>query len=164
MLPDLLANNLKLVICGTAVGEMSFQQKQYYARPGNRFWSMLYQTGLTPKLLSPLEYKHLLTYGIGLTDLAKNKIGMDSRLSQTDFASDALVNLLKQYQPKYLCFNGKRAAEEFFRQPVEYGLQEFNVSLTRFFVAPSTSGAASKWWNIDIWKELARLCNENKTN
>lgn len=161
MLPDLLATNLKLVICGTAVGKSSFQQKLYYARRGNRFWSTLYQTGLTPILLIPAEYKQLLTYGIGLTDLAKNRIGMDFGLNQTDFMSDGLIDLLKQYQPKYLCFNGKRAAKEFFRQPVEFGLQEFNVGLTRFFVAPSTSGAASKWWNVDIWKELARLCNEN---
>lgn len=157
MLPDLLSQNLRLIICGTASGETSAQRKLYYAKSGNKFWAMLYQIGLTPKQLRPTEYHQLLEYGIGLTDLVKSKAGMDCILRQSDFGSDVLISIVLKHQPKYICFNGKRAAQEFFRQSVPFGLQEPRMGQTKFFVAPSTSGAANKWWNIDIWKDLARL-------
>jgi TDG/mug DNA glycosylase family protein len=157
MLPDLFTTDLRLIICGTAPGEISAQRKQYYAKPGNKFWATLYEVGLTPKKLDPADYQQLLQYGIGLTDLVKNKAGMDRSLQQTDFDRAPLIHVIHQYQPRYLCFNGKKAAQEFFLHPVSFGLQESSMGQTKFFVAPSTSGAANKWWDIEIWKELARL-------
>lgn len=159
MLPDLLCEHLKLVVCGTAAGNTSAELKQYYARPGNKFWATLFQTGLTPEQLLPSAYERLLDYGIGLTDLVKNKSGMDRLLAATDFGSDPLVQKIEQYRPRYVCFNGKRAAEVFFQKPVDFGLQPVMLGQTSFFVAPSTSGAANGWWDINHWKELARLCN-----
>ena len=158
MLPDLLCENLSLVICGTAAGATSAQLQQYYAKPGNKFWATLYQVGLTPVLLNPTEYLRLLDYGIGLTDLVKGKAGMDHILEKADFGNQPMVQKIKQYQPRCFCFNGKRAAEAVFDQPVAYRRQDAVIGQTHFFVAPSTSGAANKWWNIDIWKELATFC------
>jgi TDG/mug DNA glycosylase family protein len=162
MLPDLLADNLKLVICGTAAGNTSAQLKQYYAKPGNKFWKTLFEIELTPVLLAPAEYENLLEYQIGLTDLVKYKAGMDSGLLRGDFGCEAVQKKIDRYQPNYFCFNGKRAAEEFLLRKVEFGLQLETISRTRFFVAPSTSGAANGWWNIEIWRELARLCSERQ--
>lgn len=155
MLPDLLCENLSLVICGTAAGTTSAQRQQYYAKPGNKFWTTLYQVGLTPVLLNPTEYLRLLNYGIGLTDLVKGKAGMDHILEKEDFGNHQMAQKIKQYQPHCFCFNGKRAAEAFFERPVTYGRQELVIGLTHFFVAPSTSGAANKWWDIDLWREVA---------
>src|SRR5215208_4460953 len=113
MLSDSLAPNLKLVICGTAVGTTSAQLKQYYAKPGNRFWHTLCEVGLTPVLLSPSKYESLLSYQIGPTDLVKHQSGMDTGLRQSDFGRERLRKKIEDYQPKYLSFNGKRAAEEY---------------------------------------------------
>lgn len=146
-LSDLLGNNLKLVVCGTAAGNTSAQLKQYYAKRGNKFWNTLFQTGLTTVLPSPAEVGNLPEYGIGLTDLVKGKSGMDWGLADTDFSRDSLTRNLKQYQPRYLCFNGKRAAGEYFQHPVAYGVQPATVGKTAFFVAPSTSGAANMCWD-----------------
>ena len=155
MLPDLLCENLSLVICGTAASTTSAELQQYYAKPGNKFWATLYQVGLTPVLLKPTEYLRLLDYGIGLTDLVKGKAGMDHILAKEDFGNQLMTRKIMQYRPRCFCFNGKRAAEAFFEHPVEYGRQEIVIDQTRFFVTPSTSGAANKWWNINLWKELA---------
>ena len=72
ILPDLLANNLELVIVGTAAGRVSGRRGLYYA--GNRFWRTLHEVGLTPIELRPGEHGKLLDYGIGLTDLAKGDL------------------------------------------------------------------------------------------
>jgi TDG/mug DNA glycosylase family protein len=162
MLPDLLEPGLKLVVCGTAAGTRSAMLQQYYAGQGNKFWGTLYDVGLTRELLSPRRYPLLLKYKIGLTDLSKTRSGMDSDLRRHDFDSLSLFEKIKKYEPKYFCFNGKKAAEEFFHRDVIYGIQPERIenSVTRFFVAPSTSSAANRYWDIEYWEGLARLCRK----
>lgn len=158
MLSDLLTNNLVLVICGTAVGETSARAGEYYAKPGNKFWRTLYEAGLTSRQLAPVEYRELLKERIGLTDLVKDKFGMDKGLKGSDFGSDELLAKMRKYQPGLLCFNGKRAGQEFFmKRSIDYGLQAETIGSTRIYVAPSTSGAANRYWDIEIWEELAGL-------
>ena len=160
MLPDVLIPGLKVVMCGTAVGEQSAQVQQYYAKPGNKFWATLYEVGLTPVQLSPHEYAQITKHGIGLTDLVKVKAGMDHLLTDDDFDFELFGRNINYYQPAYLCFNGKGAAKKYFRRKrVEYGLQLETIRRTKIFVAPSTSGRGRRWWNIEYWRELARLCS-----
>ncbi len=71
MLKDLLAPGLKIVFCGTAAGEVSAARGEYYAGRRNKFWSVIFEVGLTPRRLTPGEYKDLLGFGIGLTDVVK---------------------------------------------------------------------------------------------
>jgi TDG/mug DNA glycosylase family protein len=57
-----------------------------------------------------------------------------------------------------LCFNGKRAAQEFFKgKAVDYGPQTERIGWTSVFVAPSTSAAANAFWDMRCWRELAAL-------
>lgn len=162
MLPDVLDSKLKVVFCGTAAGNRSASLQQYYVGQGNKFWNTLFQIGLTAKQLNPSEFNTLLSFGIGLTDLVKGKSGMDSILISSDFGSDILVKKIYKYSPDFLCFNGKRAGKEFLMSEyVDYGIQKKNVGKTKLFIAPSTSSAANKWWDINIWQELANLCNND---
>src|SRR3954462_737844 len=77
VLPDVLVPGLALVFCGTAPSPTSAARGAYYAGPGNRFWDILAETGLTPRLLAPEDYPVLPQFGIGLTDIAKCASGMD---------------------------------------------------------------------------------------
>ena len=160
MLPDVLKPDLKLVFCGTAAGRKSAELGVYYAGNGNKFWKTLFETGLTPRLLMPSEFSELLNWGIGLTDMVKDKSGMDKSLMRSDFKNNGLVEKINKYNPRYLCFNGKKAAKEFYGYNyVEYGLQEKSVYDTRIFIAPSTSGAANGFWDVSRWIKLANLIN-----
>jgi TDG/mug DNA glycosylase family protein len=71
VLPDILVPFLRVVFCRTAAGPASARAKVYYAGPGNRFWATLEETGLTPERLEPAEFRRLLGFGIGLTDICK---------------------------------------------------------------------------------------------
>ncbi|MEO5799006.1 MAG: mismatch-specific DNA-glycosylase [Gemmatimonadales bacterium] len=158
MLPDVLFPDLRLVICGTAPGTVSAQRQAYYAFPGNRFWPTLALVGLVPRQLTPAEYHLLPGFGIGLTDLVKDQSGSDAVLR---FAATDRIRLerdILSHRPKYLAFNGKRAAQEYLGlRRVEYGLQSIQISDTRLFVAPSTSGLAVKSWDLSHWHALADL-------
>ncbi len=159
-LPELLRNNLKVVFCGTAAGTVSAQKRQYYAGPGNKFWKTLFDIKLTDRILLPSEFYKLPDYGIGLTDLVKDQSGMDNRIVFREKNRNALFDRIKKHQPKILCFNGKRAAQEYFGKKVDYGLQDESIGKTRLFVAPSTSRAANRYWDIKVWRRLARLINK----
>jgi len=157
VLPDVLAPDLAIVFCGSAVGTASARRGAYYAGPGNAFWPTLSEVGLTPRQLAPEEYKSATSYGLGLTDLAKTISGPDHVLAEGHFDRKGLRTKILRYRPRLLAFTSKRAAEEFIGHPVNYGLIAETIGPTMLFVLPSPSGAARRYWNNKFWFELARL-------
>jgi TDG/mug DNA glycosylase family protein len=158
MLEDLLKPGLRVVVCGTAAGKRSAELRQYYAGRGNKFWSVLADVGLTPRVLRPNEYRELLNYDIGLTDVAKGQSGSDTDIDFKRATPEAVRQKVEALKPAVLCFNGKRGAQIFLgRNYVDFGLQNEVVGNTKLFVAPSTSGAANHTWDLEKWRELARL-------
>lgn len=153
----MLAPGLRVVFCGTAAGEVAARVGAPYAGPGNRFWWVLHEVGLTPRELEPLEFRELPRFGIGLTDVAKHAVGGDSILRAADFDGAAVVQKVERYRPGVLAFVGKRAAREVLRRnPAGYGEQEPTIAETRVWVVPSTSGAARGFWDVGPWRDLAR--------
>jgi double-stranded uracil-DNA glycosylase len=155
ILPDVLAPDLRVVFCGTAASTVSAQRGAYYANPTNRFWRTLYEIGLTPRLLSPSEFRSVTDYGIGLTDLVKHRFGQDVTLRRDDFDPAGLRAKIERYQPRALAFDSKNAAQVFYGHKVDYGQQAEPFGATMVFVLPSTSGAARKFWDVSYWHLLA---------
>jgi double-stranded uracil-DNA glycosylase len=162
MLKDLLAPGLRLVVCGTAASTVSAARGLYYAGPGNKFWQTLCEVGLTNRQLRPEEYEELLSFGIGLTDVVKGQAGSDAAIDFSLFDPQRLREKLLLFAPGILAFNGKKAAQVFLGQrQLGYGLQAETVGRnTRLFVAPSTSGAANRSWDVNFWKALAKVVGD----
>ena len=165
VLDDLLAPHLALVICGSAAGNRSAALRQYYAGPGNKFWRTLHETGLTPRLLAPAEYRLLLGFGIGLTDVVKDQSGSDWQLDLSRIDPRALRAKIERFAPRLVCFNGKGPAQRFLgAKKLPYGLQAEALGSTRLFVAPSTSGAANGSWDVSVWHALAALVKSKEAD
>lgn len=163
ILPDILTENLRIVFCGTAAGWKSAQVGAYYAGPGNLFWPTLYHIGLTPHLFQPDQFREVLQYGIGLTDMAQQVFGADTDLKKTDFAADQFRQKIKRYAPAIVAFNGKKAASVFLEQStnlIAYGLQSAAIGKTKIFVLPSTSARARSFWDESYWQYLADFAAE----
>lgn len=154
MLPDVLDHGLSIVFCGTAAGSTSAAKQQYYAGAGNRFWDILFQAELTKDKLNSILSRSVLHYKLGLTDLVKGKSGMDATLNRSDFDHAAFREKILHYKPKLVCFNGKKAAEEYLGHKVSYGLQPETIGDTKLYVAPSTSRAANGSWDAGYWHKL----------
>jgi TDG/mug DNA glycosylase family protein len=162
VLPDLLDAGVVTVFCGSAAGAASARRGLPYAGPGNKFWPMLHETGLTPRLFAPDDYCDLLGLGIGLTDVNKNQSGADSDLTPDGDDVNAVVAKIERYKPKLLAFTAKRPAQVFMksvfgRGKVEYGLQADNIGSMAIFVLPSSSGLAIRWWEPKWWHAAADL-------
>jgi TDG/mug DNA glycosylase family protein len=161
ILPDVLESGLKIVFCGTAAGNKSAELKQYYAHPQNRFWRTLKEVGLTPTICSSKDFVTITKYGLGLTDLAQNVFGPDSRLKDSDYDVDSLREKIVHHQPLFLAFTSKTAAQYYLGRPCEYGLQPEVIGTTRLYVLCSPSTQATRYWNKDIWQELANRATKN---
>ena len=158
VLPDVPGTGLRIVFCGSAAGAASARAGAYYAGPGNRFWPTLQRVGLTPRLLAPAEFRSVLRYGIGLTDLCKTESGADSGLSGRADDSAALTAKIMRHRPAVLAFNGKRAARAFLDAgSLDYGEQTRRIGATAIHVLPSTSGAARRWWDEAFWRRVAEV-------
>ena len=156
ILPDVLAQGLRLVFCGSAAGVRSAQVGAYYAGPGNRFWPLLWRLGLTPRQLAPREFRDVLACGIGLTDLAKTVSGPDAGLPQGSDDPQGLRRRIRLFEPAILAFNGKRPAESYLGRKADFGLQRETIGPTRIFVLPSTSRANARFTEKP-WHDLAAL-------
>ena len=160
VLPDLLTSGLMTVFCGSAVGSASTRLGAPYAGPGNKFWSVLAETGLTPVRFAPGNYRSLLDVGIGLTDLNKTQSGADSDLTLEGDDAQSLLEKIEAFRPCQLAFTAKRPARAFLHQvfglhQIEYGSQDQAIGGTSIFVLPSPSGLAVRWWNPDWWHRVA---------
>ena len=145
-----------MVFCGTAAGFVAARVGAPYAGPGNRFYPVLHDVGLTPRELQPTEFRELPSFGLGLTDVAKYAVGGDSLLTAADFDGAAVIGKVERFRPRVLAFVGKRAAREVLGEPCGYGKQDVTIGPTDVWTLPSTSGAARRFWEVAPWRDLAR--------
>lgn len=159
ILPDLLSRGLRVVFCGTAAGTASAKARAYYAGPGNRFWSILHETGLTPRRLAPSDFRLLPEWGIGLTDVCKTAHGMDHEIAADAFDPARLRTVLDEVRPHVIAFNGKKAARLAFglrtSAPMDVGPTVHTLGATPAWVLPSSSGANARYWDPAPWHALA---------
>jgi TDG/mug DNA glycosylase family protein len=169
IVPDLLRSGLDLVICGTAPSAVSAARQAYYAHPGNRFWAIMAETGLTPRRFLAEEYPLMAALGIGFTDMCKTASGQDDTLPRTGFDRHRLAEAMRCFRPGLLAFSSKRAASEFLGRPtgrIAYGLAPPVPDMPPIFVLPSTSGLACRAWDAAPWHAMAALviaAREKKT-
>lgn len=166
ILPDLLAPSLSLLFCGTAASATSAREQAYYAKPGNKFWPTLHTVGITPRRFLPHEFRELLALGMGFTDLCKTHSGTDAQLPPDAFDVRAFQAKLNIFSPRIVAFTSKRAGQTFFARPVAYGLQVAPAGVRarkmQFFVLPSPSGLATRYFDVTYWRELSTALNQRR--
>lgn len=158
VLPDRLKPGLKLVFCGTAAGRQSALQQAYYAHGQNKFWTTLYDVGLTPRLFSPHDYEKLWDLGIGLTDIAKFAYGMDHQLPRDALGPKAVAALearIRKVGPAFLAFTSLNGGRKVMGAKAVAGEQPERMGETRIFILPSPSPLAANHWDIQPWHDLA---------
>ncbi len=147
MLPDYLAPGLAVVFVGTAASERSALRGHYYSGPGNKFWELLWEAGLTgDRILIPEQDNRVLSYGVGLTDIAKDvAASTDSKLRAADFDIPTFLTKIERNQPRCVAFNGKgtagRVAKYAGHQKPDHGPTSFEIAGAAGYVLPSSSGA-----------------------
>ncbi|EIW74436.1 DNA glycosylase [Coniophora puteana RWD-64-598 SS2] len=108
-LSDNVKEGLDVIFCGINPGEMSAQRGHHFARPNNHFWRCLYQSGLTPRQLSPNEdYTLPDKFNLGLTNLVARPSAEAAELSKAEMQESVPTFLEKvaHLRPRFICFIG----------------------------------------------------------
>ena len=141
--PDVVAPGLSVLFCGINPGLYSAATGHHFARPGNRFWPALHQSGFTPRQLRPAEQEELLTYGLGITNVVARASARADELTRDELRAGAevLTTLVARYAPKFVAVAGISAYRAAFDRPkAAMGEQEERIAEARLWVLPNPSG------------------------
>lgn len=160
LLPDVLGDGLRVLLCGINPGLWSAATGHHFARPGNRFWPALHASGFTPRLLSPAEQGLLPSLGLGLTNVVPRASARADELSPEELVAGAgaLREKVARHRPAWLAVLGVTAYRSAFGdRHAQVGPQEATIGATRVWVLPNPSGLNAHWTPVALAGELARL-------
>jgi TDG/mug DNA glycosylase family protein len=140
---DVAAPGLRVLFCGINPGLWSAATNQHFARPGNRFWAALADSGFVPERLGPDRQRELLSYGLGITNVVARATARADELSPDEFQAGGriLVDKVVRLRPAWLAVVGIGAYRSAFDRPkAVVGLQDHQIGPTRVWVLPNPSG------------------------
>ena len=160
VIDDVIAPGLTVLFCGINPGLWSAATGWHFARPGNRFWPALWQSGFTPRLFAAAEQKLLLELGLGITNVVARATARADELTPDEFVAggQSLVSRVVQHRAKFLAVVGVGAYRTAFAAPkAVVGLQDKTIGDTRVWVLPNPSGLNAHWQLPALAEEFGRL-------
>src|SRR5262245_34434392 len=106
--PDLIAKDLIVLFAGINPGLYTAAIGRHFGRPGNRFWTALYEGGLTPRLYSPFENSLLLDLKLGITNIVERATTRADELTDVELRAGGrrLEAKVKRWRPTVIVFVG----------------------------------------------------------
>ena len=151
--PDVIGPDLRVLFCGINPGLYTAAVGHHFARPGNRFWPALHQSGFTVRLLSPFAERELLPLQLGVTNVVPRATAAASELTKADFIKGgrALRAKVRRYHPRIVAVLGVGAYREAFACPkAVIGEQDERIAEARVWVLPNPSGLNANYQLIDL--------------
>ncbi|MFP5022984.1 G/U mismatch-specific DNA glycosylase [Pseudonocardia phyllosphaerae] len=161
--PDVLpapGSALRVLFCGINPGLVSAATGHHFARPGNRFWPVLHESGFTPRLLRPDEQGSLSGLGLGITNMAPRATARADELSDDELVAggERLRALVAEREPGWLAVVGIGAYRTAFGvRDARVGPQSQGLGETGVWVLPNPSGLNAHWSREAMVAEFARL-------
>lgn len=162
--PDVIAPGLRVLFCGINPGLYTAAVGHHFARPGNRFWPALHQSGFTDQLLSPFAERELLQMGLGVTNVVARATATAAELNRDDFIKGgrSLRAKVLRYQPRIVAVLGVGAYRVAFDRPKSViGEQSERIGDARVWVLPNPSGLNANYQLPDLVRlfgELRKTC------
>lgn len=142
-LVDLIQPGLKVLFVGINPGLYTAYTGFPYAHPANRFWPTLFAAGFTPRQLHPSEYKEMLSYGYGMTNVVARASASAAELTAAEYKEGGRILAIKieKFQPQWIAFVGIQAYRVAFDKPkAAVGRQRDTIGTAAVWVLPSPSG------------------------
>ena len=142
-IPDVIAPGLRVLFSGINPGLYSAATGYHFARPGNRFWPALHQSGFTPRQLRPDEQEQLLGLGLGITNVVPRATARAGELTDDELrvGGSKLLEKAESFGPRWLAIVGVTAYRTAFGEArATFGPQARTAGATRLWVLPNPSG------------------------
>jgi TDG/mug DNA glycosylase family protein len=158
--PDIIKEGLRVLFCGINPGLYSGAVGHHFARPGNRFWKALHESGITPRRLEPWEEEDLLICGCGITNLVNRATARADDLDDEELLKSRrrLASKVGIYRPKTVAILGIGAYRTAFkRKKAEVGKQPEGIGDSDIWVLPNPSGLNANYLLPDLVKLFKEL-------
>jgi TDG/mug DNA glycosylase family protein len=159
-IPDVVAPGLRVLFSGINPGLYSAATGHHFARPGNRFWPALHQSGFTPRQLRPAEQDQLVGLGLGITNIVARATARADQLTAAELREGGLVLQAKvgRLRPRWVAIVGVTAYRTAFGRPAAtVGPAGEALGGARLWVLPNPSGLNAHWSLAALAGEFARL-------
>lgn len=151
--PDVVADDLRLLIVGINPGLWTAWAGHHFARPGNRFWAALHAAGLTERVLDPSEERALLARGIGVTNMVPRATAAAAELTPQELRAGGarLRELVARHRVRAVAILGAGAYRTAFGRPrAGLGLQPDPLAGAAVWVIPNPSGLQARYGTEEI--------------
>jgi double-stranded uracil-DNA glycosylase len=150
-IPDVLpapGATFRVLFTGINPGLYSAATGWHFARPGNRFWPALFQSGFTARQLKPAEQQELTGYGLGITNVAPRATAQAAELTPAELTDGGsrLLALAEARRPQFVAIAGVTAYRIAFARPkAAIGPQDETFGPARLWILPNPSGLNASW-------------------
>lgn len=147
-LRDHLKPGLRILFIGINPGLRSAKVGHHFAGHSNRFWKLLYDSGLVQAPLSYREDWRLPEWGLGITNIInRDSAGIDA-LTSAEYKAGLkpLESKVRRYQPKVVALLGVTIYRMLFSETaassgaLQLGLTVSRLSGVPIFLLPNPSG------------------------
>ncbi len=147
--PDLLAEDLRLLFVGINPGLWTAAVQTHFAHPGNRFYPALLRAGVLTEPVDPsagmtdADRDRFRARGLGITNLARRATARASELSREELRQGGgqLRALVRARSPRVVAVAGVTAYRDAFgERRATTGLQEAPFEGAELWVVPNPSG------------------------
>lgn len=162
-IPDVLppaGEPFRVLFCGINPGLYSAATGWHFARPGNRFWPALHQSGFTDRQLKPSQQAEIARHGLGITNIAARATAQAAELTAAELkeGADRLLALVDARQPRVVAIAGVTAYRAAFARPrAVIGPQSEKLGTARLWILPNPSGLNAHWPTARIAEAFREL-------
>lgn len=159
--PDLIRDDLDVLLSGINPSLWSVAVGHHFARPGNRFWQALADAGFTSRVLRPDEEHELLASGVGITNVCQRGTARADELDPAELVAGRaeLEAKVRRHRPRCLAILGVTAYRTAFARPkATFGLQrEAIADDVPIWILPNPSGLNAHFQRADLARVFAEL-------
>jgi TDG/mug DNA glycosylase family protein len=142
-IPDVGGPGTRILLVGINPSLWSGWSGHHFARPGNRLWRTLHESGLTPSLLQPGDETGIRAAGLGITNLVARATARADELTDDEVRAglEPLRAVVGLWRPAIVAFLGISTYRIAFGTPkTRVGEQSEAFEGARAWVLPNPSG------------------------
>lgn len=145
-LPDYLGPGLRILFVGINPGIRSARLGHHFAGHSNRFWKLLYHSGLVPESITFQDDWRVGEWGLGLTNIIGRPSAGIEDLTCREYRSGrpTLLAKVRRHRPRMVALLGVTIYRMLgfapADAPVRLGLQPVRLAKAPVFLLPNPSG------------------------
>jgi TDG/mug DNA glycosylase family protein len=162
-LKDRIGADTRVLFVGINPGIRSSLTGHHFAGYSNRFWKLLYESGLVPEPITYADDRRLPEWGFGITNLIPRPTPGIDTLHREEYVTGAraLTGKVRRVKPTVVAFIGVTLFRAVFarpaRQVVRLGLQAETLGGAAVFVLPNPSGRNANFSYSEMLAAFAAL-------